>query len=357
MRDKLGICHWFHYGTHAEAEWCIDELERLGIRLLRTGVSWADYHRPGGKAWYDWLLPRLSRFDLLVSVWHTPPSLSEGGTCASPPRVLKDYADFIDVLNRDYGEHFSVLELWNEPNNHWKWDFVRFDPTWRKLGQMLAMAGHWAKVLGKKTVLGGMIPVDHHWLRLMDRYGALQVSDVVGIHAFPGMWWTDAPCWDWSTDWTGWDAKVGYIAAHAGGRPIWVTETGLATWDLPAGRVGRHELQSRLLEDAARAPVERVYWYSLRDLAPERAAIEGFHVDENEYHLGLFTADGQRKPAWHTMKALLEGELLSRPSNPLAAPPPSRSGLARATFAPRPEERGWRQRMLQGEPAQRLRRR
>lgn len=56
------------------------------------------------------------------------------------------------------------------------------------------------------------------------------------------------------------------------------------------------------LREAAAAPVERVYWYSLIDLDPQRAAIEGFHVDENEYHLGLVRHDGSRKPADEWLK-------------------------------------------------------
>src|SRR5690606_23555044 len=98
---------------------------------------------------------------------------------------------------------------------------------------------------------------------------------------------------------------VATIAAHANGRPVWVTETGVATWDLHERCESRHDLQSKLLEEAAAAPAERVYWYSLEDLDPERDAIEGFHVDENEYHMGLVRWDGSRKDAFHRMHDLL----------------------------------------------------
>lgn len=157
-------------------------------------------------------------------------------------------------------------------------------------------------------MLGGMIPVDHHWLRLMERYGVLEDIDIVAIHAFPGMWWDDEPNWDWHRDWDGWAEKVAYIAEHAGERPVWVTETGLATVDLASTEVDRLEQQADRLRRAAAAPVPRVYWYSLIDLDPEREAIEGFHVDENEYHLGLVTYDGVRKPAWYEMRSLLLDE-------------------------------------------------
>jgi CDP-paratose 2-epimerase len=303
------LCQWFHYGDYAAVDRAIELMADLGARHLRTGISWADYLRDGGKAWYDWQMQRLagSGLEVLVSVWHTPPSISEAGTCNSPPRRLRDYADFIDRVISDYGQAFDHLELWNEPNNRWKWNFEAHDPQWQKFGQMIGDAAYWAQQRGKTTVLGGMIPVDHHWLGLMERYGVLQYIDIVAIHAFPGMWFPEHPNWDWQRDWKGWDQKLAYIAQHAGGRPVWVTETGIATWDLALSREAKYELQERALGDLVTAEGERFYFYSLIDLDPQREAIEGFHVDENEYHMGLVKHDGYRKTAYHRLKSLLRG--------------------------------------------------
>ena len=317
MIDKLGICQWFHYRAHRDLERCVALLHDLGVRHFRTGVSWADYHRPGGKRWYDHQMQALADFDVLLSVWHTPPSRAEGAACANPPRRLEDYAEFICELAEEYGETVSALELWNEPNNRLKWDFHNYDPDWSKFGEMIAGAGEAARALGKTAVLGGMIPVDHHWLGLMKSYGALAAVDAVAIHAFPEMWWDNHPNWDWYRTWQGWDAKVNYIKEYADGRPIWVTETGLATWDLDDGVPARETLQGACLWQAAAAPAARVYWYSLMDLDPRRAAIEGFHVDENEYHLGLVTYEGAKKPAWSVFARLLAGET-GGPGAPLA---------------------------------------
>lgn len=57
---------------------------------------------------------------------------------------------------------------------------------------------------------------------------------------------------------------------------------------------------------------------SQRDLDPRREAIEGFHVDENEYHLGLETFAGERKPAWHRFRDLLASPVAGRPDPPLS---------------------------------------
>src|SRR5690606_12031749 len=99
----------------------------------------------------------------------------------------KDYADFIDLLISAYGDQFSALELWNEPNNHIKWDARYADPGWKKFAEMMVYAAHWARQRGVRTVLGGMIPIDHTWLELMDSRGVLQFIDVVAIHGFPEM--------------------------------------------------------------------------------------------------------------------------------------------------------------------------
>jgi len=305
-QPELGICQWFHYEDHRAVERAVELMHELGVRHLRTGISWADYHRPGGPRWYDWQMRQLAEFDVLVSVWHTPPSIARHGCCNSPPVRLEEYGEFIEEIIDRHGEYFSHLELWNEPNNRYKWDFHLYDPDWSRFGEMIRLAAPRARRRGIPTVLGGMIPVDHEWLALMKRYGALNDIDIVGIHGFPEMWWPDGPCWDRPQHWRGWDEKVGYIEQHTEGRPVWVTETGLATWDVERQREARFDLQVRRLQAAARAPVPRLYWYSLIDLHPDREAIEGFHVDENEYHLGLVTCDGFRKDAFHRMQELLK---------------------------------------------------
>jgi len=250
----------------------------------------------------------LRGFELLVSVWHTPPSLAEGGVCAGPPRRLADYADFIDQIITSHGDSIAALELWNEPNNAYKWDFRNHDPEWLKFGEMIGSAAYWAKKRGITTVLGGMMPVDPHWLGLMREYGVLTYIDVIGIHGFPGMWWDDHPNWDWFRHWQGWQAKVDSVAAVVHGKPVWVTEAGLATWDPTRSKPTRFQSQCKRLLELAHSHVPRSYWYSLMDLDPALPAIEGFHVDENEYHLGLADHRGNPKPAFQVFGALLADE-------------------------------------------------
>lgn len=62
--DKLGVCQWFHYCAHEDVDRAVRELRTLGVRHLRTGVSWADFHRPAGREWYDFPMNRLAEFEV-----------------------------------------------------------------------------------------------------------------------------------------------------------------------------------------------------------------------------------------------------------------------------------------------------
>ena len=47
---ELGICQWFHFEDHRLRD-AVGWMRRLGVRHLRTGISWADFYRPNALAW------------------------------------------------------------------------------------------------------------------------------------------------------------------------------------------------------------------------------------------------------------------------------------------------------------------
>ena len=280
----VGLLEWFRPGDHDRVDRVLDDARRLGVTALRTGISWADWHTPEGEAWYAWLLPQLSRrVEVLPCFLYTPPSWGVAAKCSAPPQDPRSYADFIDLMIRKFGPCFDYVELWNEPNNLRAWD-VGLDPYWFKFSEMVGAAAYWARQCGKKTVLGGMSPIDAGWLRLMGDRGLLKYIDAVGIHAFPGL--SDSK-------WEGWGPLVGRIREVVGqfqpDAQVWITETGYSTW--------RHDERRQLtaLVDALAAPVDRVYWHSVHDLDPSQSTVDGFHADERDYHFGLRRADGGEK--------------------------------------------------------------
>lgn len=282
--QRLGILEWFRPGEYQRAEALLEDMKALGIRRLRTGVSWADFHTPEGREWFDWLFPTLARdMEVLPCFTYTPPSMGVEYKTSAPPREPRAFADFIDVMITLYGEHFEWLELWNEPNNLNDWDW-HLDPDWNVFSRMIGMAAYWARQRGKKTVLAGMCPTDPNWLNLMCARGVVSTVDAVGIHGFPGTW-------EFSGE--SWDEKIGKIRSVLGtydlAPEIWITEVGYSTW--------RHDeiMQVKRLMEVLNAPAERVYWYSAFDLHPHECHQDGFHEDERHYHFGLKTADGSPK--------------------------------------------------------------
>jgi len=203
-RPRIGLLEWLRPGEHERVEDLLADMRTLGITELRTGISWADSLTPEGDAWYAWLLPRLARdVAVLPCVLYTPPSQAIAAKSSAPPRDPKAYADFIDVLITRFGQHFEWIELWNEPNNLSEWDWT-LDPGWRIFCEMVGGAAYWVRHRGKKTVLGGMAPLDPNWLRLMFQAGVMAYIDAVGVHAFPGTW---------DLTWEGWPSFIGKARA------------------------------------------------------------------------------------------------------------------------------------------------
>lgn len=318
LSDRFGICQWFHFGDDRLLEATIRTLQDLGIRHLRTGISWADWHRPGGKDWYKRQMGALREggIEVLLNIYFTPPSLSmdpSRESCAVPPAESRALADFVDTVINLYGDSFSALELWNEPNSRLTWD-SRYDPGHRHLARSLAQAGFWARERGKKAVFGGIAHPDYAFVEKMRECEVFGCFDVLGVHAFPHMWEPHATGWELQHAWHGWEHRIQSMSKCAGGMPVWVTEAGLATYDKALDRVCREDLQVEMLLDAMRATTERFYWYTLFDLDPEKVAVEeanGANREEAEYHLGLirysddFRVEGNEKPAYFTLREAL----------------------------------------------------
>ncbi len=281
----FGILEWFHFQDYAFVERTLADMQRLGVRRLRTGISWADWMREGGGEWISWLFEQVDAHDLelLPCFLYTPPSEGEVERTSSPPRRLKAYADFVGQMIDAHGRHFEHVELWNEPNNVAEWDFRR-DPEYNKFAEMIILAAHWAKQQGKTTVLGGMSPIDPGWLEHIVGLGVLEDIDVLGVHGFPGTW---------EKGWTSWAEQIGEVnrvlERYGLELPVWITEVGYST------RNQRDFQQLEVFRDVLDAPAERVYWYGMYDLPTERASILGFHLDEREYHCGLKRAGGRPK--------------------------------------------------------------
>ena len=181
--------------------------------------------------------------------------------------------------------------LWNEPNNKSHWN-LELDPDWSRYADTVIRAGAAVQSVNPDLtrVLGGMSPIDPHWVRQMQDHGALDAVDVVAVHGFP---------LDWNL-WPihAWPDKIAEIEAVVPDKPIWATEVGV-------GSFGAEEVQVFGVNRTAELLVGRVpnvYWYSLFDL-PQSWGAETRHREAEgssyyrHFYMGLIREDGTPKLA------------------------------------------------------------
>ena len=106
---EVGICQWFHFEDH-RLEDAVRWLRQLGVRHLRTGLSWADSFRPNAEAWFDRQMEALADFDVTLTFCFTPEHCGLAPHHTSPPLVLSDFAEFCARMVKRYAPR-SVLQL------------------------------------------------------------------------------------------------------------------------------------------------------------------------------------------------------------------------------------------------------
>jgi beta-xylosidase len=101
FNPELGICQWFHFEDH-RLEFAADWLKRLGVKRVRTGLSWADWRRPNAIAWFDRMMDALRDFDVLATLCFTPEDLGKLPHHTSPPRDPAEFAEFAAQMVERY---------------------------------------------------------------------------------------------------------------------------------------------------------------------------------------------------------------------------------------------------------------
>jgi beta-xylosidase len=119
FNPELGICQWFHFEDQ-RLEFAVEWLRRLGVRKLRTGISWADWCRPNATKWFDRQMRALTEFDTTITLCFTPPSRGKAPNCTSPPLDLAEFAGFAREVVQRY--------VPGTANGHHR-DFVSHQPS------------------------------------------------------------------------------------------------------------------------------------------------------------------------------------------------------------------------------------
>jgi beta-xylosidase len=184
----------------------------------------------------------------------------------------------------------EAAKIWNEPNNKSHWD-PDVDPDWSKFAETAILAAKAIRSVNPELprVLGGISPIDPHFISRLKDFGVLDHMDVVAVHGFPLDWNL------WSIH--DWPAKIDEIR-QVTDKPIWVTEAGVSSF-------GAEEVQAWGLKTTAelligKAP--RIHWYSLYDLPRAWEATTRHKEAEGSsyyrhFYMGLLREDGTPKPA------------------------------------------------------------
>lgn len=97
----MGLCQWFHFEDHRLDE-AVAWMKRLGVRHLRTGLSWADSFRPNADAWFDRQMEALADFEVTATFCFTPEHRGIEPHHSSPPQVAEEFAEFCARMIRRY---------------------------------------------------------------------------------------------------------------------------------------------------------------------------------------------------------------------------------------------------------------
>jgi beta-xylosidase len=100
---EWGLVQWIHLGDHEQLDRTVSWLKRLGVRSLRTGLSWGDSYAPGGWEFFDQMMSALDPFDVTATLCFTPPSRGLRPDHTSPPADPGEFAYFCQQVARRYG--------------------------------------------------------------------------------------------------------------------------------------------------------------------------------------------------------------------------------------------------------------
>lgn len=223
------------------------------------------------------------------------PDKVEGWFDAYPPLEVADWERAVGKVVARYKQRIRHWEIWNEQNGV---DFYRPQPNARAYTELLKAAWRAAREEDPhcKIVLGGLqmngiianpwSPVKvENYLEDLYKAGAGPFFDICNTHPYVLPEEGAEQMMRMTRDTLAVMARYGEAK-----KPLWLTEVGCGATS-PQAR----EAQARLLRDtyekAAREPrIERVFWFTLRDLERD--------IVGPEASMGLFEFKGGAKPAF-----------------------------------------------------------
>ena len=173
---------WFSGQRKKEVKRAIAQMKSQGTKVIRLGISCAEFNATGGVKWYNWLLPTLAAHFELVLCFDNFSRKSE--LPASKQRSLPQIVEYC-ILR--HGKSFKSIELWRNPSQENKRNAIE-----NIFADDLVFAGTWAKYWGKKVSLGRVKSSDFEWIEKLDSASFLR--NIESIEVIPegiGEEWSD----------------------------------------------------------------------------------------------------------------------------------------------------------------------
>jgi polysaccharide biosynthesis protein PslG len=301
----------------------LSRLGRGGAGTLRINLSWGAV-QPQRNAGYDW-----SHYDLVVAgaavngirvlatVYGSAPWAEPRPEYPPLGDAQASFEGFVRAAVQRYGsggsfwkQHPNLPEVpivdwqfWNEPNSKLFWKPAPNVGDYVELLRGFTRTVHSADS-GAKVLLGGLFPTPRgditmvSYLTQLYRQGGAGLFDEAAVHPYAA-----TPQKAIAST-----ALLRSLMSRNGDadKPIWITEVGWASSGTPPGLVVGPQGQADYVKqvfDLASASRQRlgiagVIWYSLSD-TPGPLWVG---------HCGLFTVDGQPKPAWDAYAEAAGGE-------------------------------------------------
>ncbi len=181
----------------------LDHAEALGIRIVRRDISWS-HIQPTADEWvWEGVDPGVQ--DVLDRGFELMALLVYGNPWASsatdddklyPPDDPADYARFAGAVAERYGDRVSLFEVWNEPNNGWRFwkptvggDPVAYGELLRAAAVSIRQQRPDAVVITGGTVFHTNVVLPSAMEFLEDHFAALPDAaadfDGLGWHPYP----------------------------------------------------------------------------------------------------------------------------------------------------------------------------
>jgi hypothetical protein len=269
-----------------------DEAAQAGSSVARLAVSWTNVLERGWKN-LDQVVEvlRANGITPLLMVsdappWSNPEALVNGVFYIRPPLHRFDgaFAAFYTALATRYPD--AVFQVWSEPNLEF---YGKIPPDrYVQLAEAAAAAVH--AVNPHQTVIGAApSPGDDAWRQYLRAvYSSLDPSIEVGVNLYPRKGRSlERAMRRMSKDFH----RVKKLARD---RPIWVTETGLASIQFGVKRQAKGSAQIYKILSGGNA--EAVIFHRLID--PD------YGINEWENSLGALTIEEQPKPLYRRLRAL-----------------------------------------------------